>query len=61
LVAAGASPVIVLHEGETSERQPFFIYVGREEEPCRIRRVAFQYDQMEVLFRSPTGEVVLNP
>jgi hypothetical protein len=23
---------------------PFFICVGREEEPCRIRRVTFPYD-----------------
>jgi hypothetical protein len=23
---------------------PFFICVGREEEPCRIRRIAFPYD-----------------
>ncbi len=44
VVASGASPVTVFHAAEASGRHPFFICVGREYEPCRIRRVAFPYD-----------------
>jgi len=44
VIASGSSPVTVFHAAETSGRHPFFICVGREEEPCRIRRVPFAYD-----------------
>jgi len=44
VIASGCSPVTVFHEAEGSGRHPFFICVGREEEPCRIRRAAFPYD-----------------
>jgi hypothetical protein len=44
VVASGSSPVTVFHEAEATGRHPFFICVGREEEPCRIRRVTFAYD-----------------
>ena len=44
VVAAGPSPVEVLHAAEDTGRHPFFTCVGREAEPCRIRRVAFPYD-----------------
>src|SRR5437870_11762939 len=44
VIASGSSPVAVFHEAEASGRHPFFICVGREEEPCRIRRVACPYD-----------------
>src|SRR6266480_504434 len=44
VVASGSSPVTVFHAAEASGRHPFFICVGREEEPCRIRRVTFPYD-----------------
>lgn len=44
VIASGCSPVTVLHAAEASGRHPFFICVGREEEPCRIRRVSFPYD-----------------
>jgi hypothetical protein len=37
VIASGSSPVAVLHAGEASGRHPFFICVGREEKPCRIR------------------------
>ncbi len=40
VIASGSSPVAVFHAAEASGRHPFFICVGREEEPCRIRRVA---------------------
>lgn len=38
VIASGSSPVTVFHAAESSGRHPFFICVGREEEPCRIRR-----------------------
>jgi hypothetical protein len=44
VIASGASPVTVFHEAEATGLHPFFICVGREEEPCRIRRVMFPYD-----------------
>jgi Family of unknown function (DUF5678) len=44
VVASGTSPVSVLHDAEATGLHPFFICVGREEEPCRIRRSAFPYD-----------------
>ena len=44
VIASGSSPVAVFHAAEASGRHPFFICVGREEEPCRIRRVTFPYD-----------------
>jgi hypothetical protein len=44
VIASGSSPVTVFHSAEASGRHPFFICVGREEEPCRIRRVPFAYD-----------------
>src|SRR5258708_1717947 len=39
VVASGTSPVAVFHEAEATGRHPFFICVGREDEPCRIRRL----------------------
>ena len=44
VIASGSSPVAVFHAAEASGLHPFFICVGREAEPCRIRRTAFQYD-----------------
>ena len=44
VIASGTSPVAVFHAAETSGQNPFFICVGREEEPSRIRRVTFPYD-----------------
>lgn len=44
VIASGSRPVTVLHEAESSGRHPFFICVGREDEPCRIRRVRSAYD-----------------
>jgi hypothetical protein len=43
VVASGTSPVTVFHAAEATGLHPFVICVGREEEPCRIRR-AFLYD-----------------
>lgn len=44
VVASGASPVAVFQSAEATGLHPFFICVGKEEEPCRIRRAAFAYD-----------------
>jgi hypothetical protein len=44
VVASGTSPVTVFHAAEATGLRPFFICVGREEEPCRIRRATFPYD-----------------
>jgi len=40
VVASGASPVTMFHTAEATGLHPFFICVGTEEEPCRIRRAA---------------------
>src|SRR5882724_10460601 len=44
VIASGSSPVAVFHEAEASGRHPFVTCVGREDEPCRMRRVSFAYD-----------------
>src|SRR5438309_6788544 len=44
VVASGTSPVTVFHAAEATGLHPFFICVGREEEPCRIRRLGFPHD-----------------
>jgi len=43
-VASGTNPVEVFHAAEATGLNPFFVCVGREEEPCRIRRATFRYD-----------------
>jgi hypothetical protein len=44
VVASGTSPVAVFQAAEATGLHPFFICVGKEEEPCRIRRATFPYD-----------------
>ena len=44
VVASGTSPVTVFHAAEATGLRPFFICVGKEEQPCRIRRANFAYD-----------------
>lgn len=44
VIASGKSPVDVFHAAEATGLRPFFICVGKEEQPCRIRRVTFSYD-----------------
>src|SRR5438445_11875394 len=41
VIASGSSPVTVFHAAEASGLHPFLICVGKEEQPCRIRRAAF--------------------
>ena len=64
VIASGSSPVTVFHEAEASGKHPFFICVGREGEPCRIRRVTSPYDTgypgealplVQVEFRQASG------
>ncbi len=44
VVAFGASAVDVLHAAQASGLHPFVTCVGREHEPCRMRRAVFAYD-----------------
>ena len=44
VVASGGSPVAVFHAAEASGLHPFVTCVGREDEPCRVRRTPFPYD-----------------
>ncbi len=39
VVASGTSPVTVFHAAGSTGLHPFFTCVGREDEPCRIRRM----------------------
>lgn len=64
VIASGKVPVEVFHEAENSGKHPFFICVGKEDYPCRIRRTVFPYDakypgealpQMTVEFRQTQG------
>jgi hypothetical protein len=64
VIASGESPVQVMHAGQLSAPHAFLICVGREDEPTRMRRVAFPYDSSyrgEAHFRGPAREVVVNP
>jgi hypothetical protein len=44
VIAFGTSPVEVLHAAEASGLHPFFICVGREDQPPKVRRASFPYD-----------------
>jgi hypothetical protein len=44
VIASGQSPVAVLQAAEATGKHPFFICVGREDEPCRVRRIVSAYD-----------------
>ena len=69
VIASGSSPVTVLHAAEATGLHPFFICVGREQEPCRIRRATFPYNAgypgealpvIEVEFRQASGSPGVN-
>jgi hypothetical protein len=36
VIASGTSPVAVFHQAQPSSRHPYFICVGREDEPSRF-------------------------
>ena len=44
VVATGTRPVVVFHAAEAAGHHPFVTCVGRENEPCRMRRASFAYD-----------------
>src|SRR5438552_8314844 len=41
VIASGSRPVAVFEAAHQSARHPFVLCVGREEEPCRMRRATF--------------------
>lgn len=45
VIAAGDRPVEVFHQAQQSGKHPYVTCVGREHEPCRMRRAEFAYDQ----------------
>ena len=45
VITSGQSPVEIFHQAQQSGKHPYVTCVGRELEPCRMRRVAFPYDQ----------------
>jgi hypothetical protein len=46
VIASGNAPVTVFQAAEATGLHPFFICVGKEEEPCRVRRTVSTYDGM---------------
>src|SRR5438067_11183705 len=40
VIAAGTSSVAVFHAAEATGKKPFVTCVGREDEPCRMRRIS---------------------
>ena len=56
VIASGSSAVEVLHAAQASGLHPFVTRVAREYEPSRMR-----INRMDVLFRGPAQEVVINP
>lgn len=61
VIASGSSPVSVFHAAEATGLHPFFICVGREQEPSRIRRSAFPYDANYSGENLPVASVVIDP
>ena len=64
VIASGSSPVTVFQAAEATGLHPFFICVGREQEPTRIRRATLPYDAaypgealpvMSIEFRQASG------
>ena len=45
VIVSGNRPVEVFHQAQQSGKHPYVTCVGREHEPCRMRRTAFPYDQ----------------
>lgn len=44
VIVSGTSAVEILHAAQESGQHPFVTCVGRENEPCRMRRAAFGHD-----------------
>lgn len=45
VIVSGSSPVDLFHEADQSGQHPFVVCVGREHEPCHMRRAVFPYDR----------------
>ena len=65
VIFSGSSPVEVFHRAQQSGKHPYVTCVGREDEPCRMRRTTFAYDQsypsealplVTVEFRKQSGQ-----
>ncbi len=54
VVASGTSPVTVFHAAEATGLRPFFICVGKEDQPCRMRPIALQNDAVTIAYGGPT-------
>ncbi len=70
VIASGSSPVTVFQAAEATALHPFFICVGREEEPRRLQADFAGSERilgrdvlipLEILFRGPAGQVVVSP
>jgi hypothetical protein len=61
VVASGTSFVTVFHAAEATGLRPFFICVGKEEQPCRIRRANFAYDIRECFWFCATPQNITPP
>lgn len=44
VIASGTTPVEIFHQAQRSGKHPYVTCVGREHEPCRMRRASFAYD-----------------
>jgi hypothetical protein len=64
IVASSSSPVEVFQQAHASGLHPFVTCVGREDEPCHVRRASFPYDTayvgealpvIDVEFRTTAG------
>jgi predicted aspartyl protease len=64
VIASGASAVDVFHRAQASGLHPYITCVGREDEPCRMRRSTYSYDTtypgaalpvITVVFRTTSG------
>jgi predicted aspartyl protease len=44
IIASGTSPVDVFHRAQSTGLHPFVTCVGREDEPCQMRRSTYSYD-----------------
>ena len=61
VIASGKSPVEVSHAAEATGLHPFVICVGKEDQPCRIRRASFAYDSTYLGEALPLIDVEFRP
>ena len=61
VITSGSSPVAVFQAAEATGLHPFLICVGKEDQPCRIRRAVFSYDLSYAGEALPTIRVEFRP